>query len=133
MDDADAAVNGSKPFRHRVTAKGKDIPKPIEGFNDLKEQYTIPPQVMSNLLQYGFSSPTGIQAHGIPVFLEVVTRLLSLYRHLECLRRIVTSLQYHRLAQEKHFLILYQYLPCWAHQHPLYSQKLALVLAFELL
>ncbi|KAG2345265.1 P-loop containing nucleoside triphosphate hydrolase protein [Suillus weaverae] len=56
--------------KHRVTAKGSDVPKPIASFEDLCERYHVPPRLLSNLSDNSYKHPTGIQAHGIPILLE---------------------------------------------------------------
>lgn len=56
--------------KHRVTAKGSDVPKPFTSFDDLRERYHVPPLLLSNLSEHSYKHPTGIQAHGIPILLE---------------------------------------------------------------
>ena len=60
-----------KPSGQRVTSKGKNIPEPIESFQILKERYHCSSLILSNLEKNGWESPTGIQAHGIPMLMEV--------------------------------------------------------------
>ena len=57
--------------RHRVNVKGVNVPPPAETFQDLGVRYNLPSLILSNLGQNGFTHPTGIQSHGIPILLEV--------------------------------------------------------------
>jgi ATP-dependent RNA helicase DDX52/ROK1 len=57
--------------KHRVTSKGSDVPTPITSFEDLHERYQVPQRLLSNLSENSYKHPTGIQAHGIPILLEV--------------------------------------------------------------
>jgi hypothetical protein len=57
--------------RHRVTAKGNNIPERVETFEELRDRYHIPPQLMANLTRYGYEYPTGIQSAGCPILLQV--------------------------------------------------------------
>ena len=77
----EASSTAPQPPRHRVTAKGSNVPEPIDSFSALKDRYQIPSHLLSNLTQYGFVHPTGIQSHGIPILLEVrvVVCLVSRY------------------------------------------------------
>ncbi|ETW87691.1 hypothetical protein HETIRDRAFT_306455 [Heterobasidion irregulare TC 32-1] len=56
--------------RHKVTAKGSNVPNSAETFEELKQRYNLPPHLMANLKQYEYKHPTGIQSHGIPILLE---------------------------------------------------------------
>ncbi|KAI4519862.1 P-loop containing nucleoside triphosphate hydrolase protein [Schizophyllum commune Tattone D] len=56
--------------KHRVTAKGIDIPAAAQTFGEMKERYDMPSLLLSNLSKHGFKHPTGIQSHGIPILLE---------------------------------------------------------------
>lgn len=57
--------------RHRVTTKGSNIPANSETFEDLHDRFQFSSQLMSNLSNNGYSYPTAIQSHGIPILLEV--------------------------------------------------------------
>lgn len=72
-DDNHIGIEEEAPTmqKHRVTAKGSDVPKPIASFEDLRERYNVPPRLLSNLSENSYKHPTGIQAHGIPILLEV--------------------------------------------------------------
>jgi ATP-dependent RNA helicase DDX52/ROK1 len=59
------------PPRHRVTAKGSNVPEPVDSFAALIDRYNVSSHLLSNLTQYGFIHPTGIQSQGIPILLEV--------------------------------------------------------------
>uniref|UniRef100_D8PL49 RNA helicase n=1 Tax=Schizophyllum commune (strain H4-8 / FGSC 9210) TaxID=578458 RepID=D8PL49_SCHCM len=56
--------------KHRVTAKGINIPVAAQTFGEMKERYDMPSLLLSNLSKHGFKHPTGIQSHGIPILLE---------------------------------------------------------------
>ncbi|KAI0078480.1 P-loop containing nucleoside triphosphate hydrolase protein [Panus rudis PR-1116 ss-1] len=56
--------------RQRITAKGSNVPDPINSFGDLKSRFQIGTHILANLEQNGFTEPTGIQAHGIPILME---------------------------------------------------------------
>lgn len=73
VDDGDDRSEGyaSRVLRVRVTAKGSDVPQPIEVFDDLLDRYKIAHRLLSNLRDNHFKYPTGVQAHGMPILLEV--------------------------------------------------------------
>ncbi|KAF5377310.1 hypothetical protein D9615_006356 [Tricholomella constricta] len=56
--------------KHRVTAKGSNVPEHIISFLALKDRYQIPSHIISNLSENGYTQPTGIQSYGIPILLE---------------------------------------------------------------
>ncbi|KAH7883921.1 P-loop containing nucleoside triphosphate hydrolase protein [Phlebopus sp. FC_14] len=70
-DDEDVGTDddAERP-RHRVTAKGSDVPKPVDAFQHLQERYNVPPRLLKNLQENSFKHPTGVQSHGIPILLE---------------------------------------------------------------
>lgn len=57
--------------KHRVIAKGSNVPECVETFAALKDRYQIPSHLLANLSQSGYSKPTAIQSYGIPILLEV--------------------------------------------------------------
>jgi superfamily II DNA/RNA helicase len=66
------ANQGLDPLpKHRVTSSGENVPAPISEFDDLPSRYKIPQRLLQNIQNCGYDTPTGIQAHGIPVLLEV--------------------------------------------------------------
>ncbi|KIP03254.1 hypothetical protein PHLGIDRAFT_111095 [Phlebiopsis gigantea 11061_1 CR5-6] len=65
----DAKPSTSMP-RQRVTAKGNNVPAPLESFQDLITRYNVPPRLLDNLEHSGYLEPTGIQVHGVPILLE---------------------------------------------------------------
>jgi ATP-dependent RNA helicase DDX52/ROK1 len=72
VDDVDDRPEGdASRVRVRVTAKGSNVPQPIEVFDDLLDRYKIAHRLLSNLRENHFKYPTGVQAHGIPILLEV--------------------------------------------------------------
>lgn len=69
--DGDDGSEGDAPReRVRVTAKGSNVPPPIEAFDDLSDQYKTTHRLLSNLRDNHYKYPTGVQAHGIPILLE---------------------------------------------------------------
>ncbi|KAF9498150.1 P-loop containing nucleoside triphosphate hydrolase protein [Pleurotus eryngii] len=56
--------------KQRVTAKGSKVPQAIETFEELGERYGLSNQLLANLSKNGFSTPTGIQSHGVPILLD---------------------------------------------------------------
>lgn len=59
------------PPKHRVTLSGENLPDPISDFGDLPSRYSVPQRLLQNIQSCGYNAPTSIQAHGIPVLLEV--------------------------------------------------------------
>lgn len=93
----------------RVTAKGSDVPPPIEVFNDLLDRYKIAERLLSNLRDNHYKYPTGVQAHGIPILLEVGLSLTHDHSHLPYnFNSIVISLPSPLLEPERHFAIYLQ-------------------------
>lgn len=70
-EDEEESQLGPSKAKQRVTAKGSNVPEAAESFHELRDRYAVPSQIMANLSQSGFSQPTGIQSHGIPIILEV--------------------------------------------------------------
>lgn len=75
-DKGDAGDAPSRP-RQRVTAKGSNVPAAADTFEDMAKRYHIPPLIMSNIAEYGYQYPTGIQSHGIPILMEVRLHFFS--------------------------------------------------------
>lgn len=71
----DGKSDSSKLPKQRVTSKGKDIPAPLETFAQLRERYQCPALILTNLEKNGWKEPTGVQAHGIPMLMEVGSAL----------------------------------------------------------
>ncbi|KAL0950684.1 hypothetical protein HGRIS_007463 [Hohenbuehelia grisea] len=69
-DDDDAPPAASSMPKHRVTAKGRDVPAPAETFEALRERYDVSSHLVQNLRESGIVEPTGIQANGIPILME---------------------------------------------------------------
>lgn len=69
-EEAGGSSGPSVP-RQRVTAKGANVPEAIESFHDLKSRFDLSSHLLANLERSGFEYPTGIQAHGIPILMEV--------------------------------------------------------------
>lgn len=67
-------------MRHRVTSKGEDIPNPLSSFEELElePRFGATSLLLQNLHNHGFTSPTPIQAHGIPILLKVRLALIYL-------------------------------------------------------
>lgn len=60
-EEPDAAVDEETPAvpRHRVVAKGSNIPEHADTFAALKDRYKIPPQILANLSKKRIHSPYG--------------------------------------------------------------------------
>ncbi|EIM83505.1 P-loop containing nucleoside triphosphate hydrolase protein [Stereum hirsutum FP-91666 SS1] len=71
-DEEDKEDHDDAPLRpkQRVTAKGSNVPAAADTFEDLAKRYHIPPLIVSNIAEYGYQYPTGIQSHGIPILME---------------------------------------------------------------
>ncbi|KAN0100916.1 P-loop containing nucleoside triphosphate hydrolase protein [Tylopilus felleus] len=70
-DDEDDGLEDDAPrAKVRVTAKGSNVPSPIEAFDELVDRHKIPSRLLSNLRDNHYKYPTGVQAHGIPILLE---------------------------------------------------------------
>ena len=63
--------------KHRVTAKGKNVPERINTFKELQDRYHIASQLMVNLERNGYKYPTGIQSSGCPILFEVSLPFVS--------------------------------------------------------
>lgn len=68
--DTKKASTSAMP-RQRVTAKGDNVPSPVDSFEELSTRYDLSPRLLSNLADSGYHQPTGIQSHGVPILLEV--------------------------------------------------------------
>lgn len=77
-EDEDNHENTPPRPKHRVTAKGSNVPAAADTFEDMAKRYHIPPLIMSNIAEYGYQYPTGIQSHGIPILMEVRLQPLTL-------------------------------------------------------
>ena len=60
-----------RPTRHRVAAKGSNVPDQIDSFETLQERYGVPSRILCNLSDNGYIHPTSIQSYGIPILMEV--------------------------------------------------------------
>ena len=70
VNEGQEASSSSMP-RQRVTAKGNNVPDPVDSFEALRTRYNVSSRLLSNLEDSGYKQPTGIQAHGVPILLEV--------------------------------------------------------------
>ncbi|KAJ6626910.1 P-loop containing nucleoside triphosphate hydrolase protein [Mycena sp. CBHHK59/15] len=68
-DDEDGAETPPRP-RHRIVAKGSNVPDHVDTFKALVERYQMSTLLLSNLTTSGYIQPTGIQSYGIPILLE---------------------------------------------------------------
>ena len=84
MDVEDKEEGPSQP-RHRVTTKGTNVPEPVESFEELHNKYDVPPRILQNLKDYGYTSPTAIQRYAAPIILEVRDELVAHPQHLTSL------------------------------------------------
>jgi ATP-dependent RNA helicase DDX52/ROK1 len=71
FDDVKSEGDNMPAQRHKVTSKGSNVPEPMQSFEELRDRYQLQSYLISNLTKNGFSYPTGIQSHGIPILLEV--------------------------------------------------------------
>lgn len=62
-------VNHFRNERH-IQVFGEDIPDPVSSFQELAEDYSINPKIMSNLDAMGFKIPTDIETQALPVMLH---------------------------------------------------------------
>jgi ATP-dependent RNA helicase DDX52/ROK1 len=72
----DAREDLAPSVKHRVTAKGKDVPTAADTFDAMAERYELSPLLRRNLDSSGYTHPTAIQMHGVPIMLEVSSWLL---------------------------------------------------------
>ncbi|XP_068934163.1 probable ATP-dependent RNA helicase DDX52 isoform X1 [Petaurus breviceps papuanus] len=56
--------------KHKIHIQGTDLPEPIASFQQLDQEYKIHSQLLQNILDAGFQSPTPIQMQAIPVMLH---------------------------------------------------------------
>ncbi|KAL0581368.1 RNA-dependent ATPase rok1 [Marasmius crinis-equi] len=69
LEGDDTSAN-SPQQRHRVTAKGSNVPKHADSFEEMRDRYHLSSHIMTNLSKNGYEHPTGIQSYGIPILLE---------------------------------------------------------------
>jgi len=69
--EGDTIAEAPTTSKQRVTSKGKNVPAPVETFQELRERYECPNLILANLEKNGWKTPTGIQGHGIPMLFEV--------------------------------------------------------------
>ncbi|GLH14774.1 ATP-dependent RNA helicase abstrakt [Gryllus bimaculatus] len=55
--------------KHRITVVGKDVPEPVEAFEQLKD-YGISPELIQRLHECNYAVPTPIQMQAIPLMLQ---------------------------------------------------------------
>lgn len=89
--------------KHRIATKGVNAPAQAASFEEMKERFSILPQVYANLAKNDYHSPTAIQAAGIPVLAEVSGHSLPLRTSTsQNCYRIATWLPYPQPEPEKH-------------------------------
>ena len=91
--------SGNRPRqRHRVTAKGSNVPEHADSFEQMHDRYRLPSHILSNLSKNGWERPTGIQSYGIPILLEVFICTCSVERSplIPAISSLGTLLQSHR-------------------------------------
>ncbi|KAG8986542.1 RNA-dependent ATPase rok1 [Tulasnella sp. 427] len=54
---------------HRIAATGSRIPKPVDGFEELEQRFSVSRLLLNNLALSGFSRPTAIQSQALPILL----------------------------------------------------------------
>lgn len=134
-EEKDKEDHDDAPLRpkQRVTAKGSNVPAAADTFEDMAKRYHIPPLIMSNIAEYGYQYPTGIQSHGIPILMEVRLLLLlcfalSPYLFLTS-SSLATSPRYHPQELVKPYPTSYPSCPNSALHPPALRQILAPVYA----
>lgn len=70
-DEVLQAEPSFSPKNHRVATKGVNPPQQAASFAELRDRYSLAPQLLNNLDKSGYHIPTAIQASGMPVLLEV--------------------------------------------------------------
>ena len=63
---------------------GSDIPEPFENFQQLREEYNVHQQIVTNLHEAGFKKPTPIQMQAVPVMLQVSCALFLPTQDFRC-------------------------------------------------
>lgn len=107
----------AKPFtaRHRVTARGNEIPSFISSFEELGERYNVSNQLFQNLIKSGYRHPTSIQSHAVPIMMNVCLPLtlsaVLTQRSLAILRL------FHPQVPGRHSLICYLSWPYCSHRY----------------
>nr|CAG4651847.1 EOG090X06T3 [Triops cancriformis] len=56
--------------KQKIRVYGADIPPPIEEFSELSERFKISPQIMKNLQEMGYETPSPIQMQAIPLMIQ---------------------------------------------------------------
>ncbi|XP_008547010.3 probable ATP-dependent RNA helicase DDX52 [Microplitis demolitor] len=56
--------------KNRISVIGRHVPKPIESFDELGVAYNIPEDLLKNIKECNYSSPTPIQMQALPIMLE---------------------------------------------------------------
>ncbi|XP_046386753.1 probable ATP-dependent RNA helicase DDX52 [Ischnura elegans] len=56
--------------QHKITVHGKDCPNPVENFEQLKDLYGLPDDLLQNIKNAGYEYPTPIQMQAVPIMLE---------------------------------------------------------------
>lgn len=75
--DVKAAISASHETpapvrnRQRVVSKGNNVPTASESFADMQDRFQFSSRLMQNLEAHGYTTPTGIQCHAIPILMEV--------------------------------------------------------------
>ena len=57
--------------KNNIHVYGSDAPEPVETFEQLREDYNVHQQIVTNLFNAGFRRPTPIQMQAVPVMLQV--------------------------------------------------------------
>ncbi|EAU92987.1 ROK1 [Coprinopsis cinerea okayama7 len=70
VEEGTSSANAQNVPKHRISTKGLNPPSQALRFEELKERYSLPPQLFNNLAKNGYHTPTAIQSAGIPVLLE---------------------------------------------------------------
>lgn len=76
--------------KHHINVHGSNPPDPIETFPQLVNDYSIPQQIVDNLIACGYKEPTPIQMQAIPIMASVslisckINFVLSEFNKLNC-------------------------------------------------
>lgn len=57
--------------RHHISVIGKNVPAPVEFFEDFKEHLKLSSIITKNLISSGYDAPTPIQMQTVPLMLQV--------------------------------------------------------------
>jgi len=56
--------------KYHIHTSGTDIPPPLTSFQELVDSYNVSEKIMKNVLDEGYTEPTGIQRQAVPLMLQ---------------------------------------------------------------